>query len=155
MSNSMAITHAQFERAAAMEANLQRLARLSRMSYGALHALLSGEALEAAVWVRCAAECGLVAAQVRLGRMLLAGSGLERDPKAAYGWFARDAESGDAEAMNMLGRCHENGWGTPVDLELAAASYHASARGGHSWGQYNFGNLLFDGRGVRSDPARA
>jgi TPR repeat protein len=30
----------------------------------------------------------------------------------------------------------------------AAEQYHASARRGYDWGEYNFGNMLFDGRGV-------
>jgi hypothetical protein len=151
----MALTRAQFERAAAMEENLRRLSRLARMSYGSLHALLAGDPVEAAAWVRGAAECGLAAAQLRLGRMLLDGSGVKADAQAAFGWFARAAHQGDAEATNMVGRCHENGWGVPLDVEAAAASYRASAAGGHDWGQYNLGNLLFDGRGVALDRAQA
>lgn len=151
----MSLTAAQFERAAAMEESQRRLARLSRMSYGTLHALLTGNPADAADWIRSAAECGLAAAQLRLGRLLLAGDALERNERAAFGWFARAAGQGDAEAMNMVGRCHENGWGVPVDLERAAASYLASAEGGHDWGQYNFGNLLFDGRGVAPDRPQA
>ena len=151
----MALSRVQFERAAAMEANQQRLAHLARMSYASLHALLAGDPIEAAAWVRCAAECGVVAAQLRLGRMLLDGSGMERQEQAAFGWFARAAGQGDAEAMNMVGRCHENGWGAPLDLKRAATSYRASAEGGHDWGQYNFGNLLFDGRGVAPDLPQA
>lgn len=151
----MALTRAQYERAAAMEANQLRLARLARMSYGSVHALLAGDPVQAAAWVRCAAECGVAAAQLRLGRMLLDGSGVEREERAAFGWFARAAGQGDAEAMNMVGRCHENGWGVPIDLERAAAAYRASAEGGHDWGQYNLGNLLFDGRGAAPDRAQA
>jgi hypothetical protein len=151
----MALTRAQFERAAAMEENQQRLERLSKMSYGSLHALLADDPVEAAAWVRCAAECGVAAAQLRLGRMLLNGTGMDPDGRAAFGWFARAADRGDAEALNMVGRCRENGWGVPVDLECAAASYRASAEGGHDWGQYNLGNLLFDGRGVAPDRPQA
>lgn len=151
----MALTRAQFERAAAMEESQLKLTRLSRMSYGSLHALLAGDPVEAAAWVRCAAECGVAAAQLRLGRMLLDGSGVGSDERAAFGWFARAAAQGDAAAMNMVGRCHENGWGVPVDLERAAASYRASAEGRHDWGQYNIGNLLFDGRGVATDRPQA
>jgi uncharacterized protein len=151
----MALTHAQFERAAAMEENQQRLARLERMSQGTLHALLAGDPVKAVAWVRCAAECGVAAAQLRLGRMLLDGTGVGPDAQAAFGWFTRAAAQGDAEAMNMVGRCHESGWGVPMDLEAAAASYRASAEGGHDWGQYNLGNLLFDGRGVASDRPQA
>jgi uncharacterized protein len=151
----MALTSAQFERAAAMESSQKRLARLAGMSFGALHALLGGDPVEAAGWVRCAAECGLAAAQLRLGRMLLDGSGVQRDEAAAFAWFTRAAAQADAEAMNMVGRCHENGWGVQVDLERAAASYRTSAEGSHDWGQYNFGNMLFDGRGVAPDRPQA
>lgn len=151
----MTLTREQFDRAAAMEESQQRLEQLGRMSYGSLHALLTGDPVKAAIFIRSAAECGLPAAQVRLGRMLLDGSAMERNQRAAFDWFSRAADQGDTEAMNMVGRCHENGWGVPVDLRRAAASYRASGESGHDWGQYNFGNLLFDGRGVAPDRAQA
>ena len=151
----MALTRVQLTRASMMEESQRRLERLARMSSGSLHALLTGDPVEAAAWVRCAAECGVAAAQLRLGRMLLQGSGVERDERAAFDWFARAAGQEDADAMNMVGRCHENGWGVPVNLERAAASYRASADRGHDWGQYNFANLLFDGRGVAPDRPQA
>lgn len=144
-----------FERAAALEICQERLAQLSRMSYGTLHALLSGDPVEAAEWVCHAAHAGVPAARVRLGRMLLEGEGMPQDRAAAFEWFERAAHQQDAEAMNMVGRCHENGWGVPVDLVRAASSYRASAQAGHDWGQYNLGNLLFDGRGVARDPTQA
>jgi hypothetical protein len=147
----MALTAAQLARVAALETHQQRLRQLSRMSAGQLQVLLTADASEAAVWVTSAAECGLPAAQLRLGRMLLEGRGVARDPVAAHRWFARAAASGDAEAMNMVGRCYENGWGAPQNLALAAASYRCSAEAGHDWGRYNLGNLLFDGRGVARD----
>ncbi|HEV2272107.1 MAG TPA: tetratricopeptide repeat protein [Steroidobacteraceae bacterium] len=151
----MTLTRAQFGRAAAMEEHQQRLGQLAQMSPGSLHALLTGDPVQAAAWIRSAAECGLAAAQVRLGRMLLEGREVERDERAAFVWFSRAAAQGDIEALNMLGRCHENGWGVALDLERAAASYRTSAEGGHDWGQYNFGNLLFDGRGVAPDQPQA
>lgn len=151
----MALTLEQFDRASAMEEKQRRLERLSRMSYGSLHALLTGDPREAAAWIRCAAECGLPAAQLRLGRMLLEGGAVARDDRAAFAWFHRAAGQGDCAAMNMVGRCHENGWGVQADLARAAASYRDSARGGHDWGQYNLANLLFDGRGVAPDQPAA
>ena len=57
--------------------------------------------------------------------------------------------------MNRVGRCHEKGWGTPVSLPRAVASYYQSASRGHDWGEYNLGNMLFDGRGVDRDPEQA
>ena len=151
----MSLTRSQFERAAALERYQQKLAQLARMSPGALLALLGGDPDAAADWVRSAAECGVTAAQVRLGRMLLEGAGVSRDETAAFIWFARAAARRDAEALNMVGRCQENGWGVRVDLAQAAASYRASADGGYDWGQYNYGNLLFDGRGVPLDRPQA
>lgn len=151
----MGLTRSQFERAGALEQYQQKLAQLVRMSPGALHALLGGEPTDAVEWVRSAAECGVAAAQVRLGRMLLDAAGVSRDETAAFGWFARAAAQRDPEALNMVGRCQENGWGVRVDLTQAAASYRASADGGCDWGQYNFGNLLFDGRGVLLDRSQA
>ncbi|MGH8255416.1 MAG: tetratricopeptide repeat protein [Steroidobacteraceae bacterium] len=151
----MSLTPAQFAQAAALETRELRMRRLARMSYGELHALLSGDPAEAARWVGSAAESGVPAAQLRLGRMLLEGKGVPQDRAGARHWFARAAESGDAEGLNMLGRCYENGWGAAIDLLLAAANYRRSARAGHDWGQYNLGNLLFDGRGVERDRPQA
>ena len=151
----MTLTPEQFERAAALEAHQQRLLQLQRMSYRELQRLLTGDPAEAALWVRSAAEYGMPAAQLRLGRMLLEGNGVERDERAAFTWFERAADGGDAEAMNMAGRCHENGWGVPVDLRKAAECYRSSGEAGHDWGEYNFGNMLFDGHGVPQDRAEA
>ncbi len=151
----MALTSEQFERAATLEAHQQRLVQLQRMSYRELQLLLTGDPAEAALWVRSAAEYGVPAAQLRLGRMLLEGNGVDRDEAAALNWFLRAADRGDAEAMNMAGRCYENGWGAAVDWAKAAERYRSSAAAGYDWGEYNFGNLLFDGRGVAQDRAQA
>jgi len=151
----MALTPEQLERAAAFEAHQERLVRLQRMTYRELQTLLTGDPEEAALWVRSAAEYGVPAAQLRLGRMLLEGRGVEKDERAALSWFTHAAEQGDAEAMNMVGRCYENGWGSAVDCTQAASHYRRSAEAGHDWGEYNLGNLLFDGRGVPQDLEKA
>jgi len=151
----MALTVAQFARAAACEASNQRMTALERMSRGELRALLAGDPANAATWIRSAAEYGVLAAQLLLGRMLLTGHGTVRDEIAALRWFARAAARGDTEALNMLGRCHEMGFGTTIDLAAAANCYRHSAQGGHDWGEYNFGNALFDGRGVACDQHQA
>jgi TPR repeat protein len=147
----MALSREQLAQAYAAEERQLRIAQLQRLSYRELHQLLAGDPAEAASWVRSAADCGLVAAQLRLGRMLLEGTGVPLDAAAALSWFQRAAARGDAEAMNMVGRCLENGWGTTADTVQAAQHYRASAQRGHDWGEYNFANLLFDGRGVPRD----
>jgi uncharacterized protein len=149
------MTRAEFARAAAREASELRVRRLTRMSDRELRALLVGDPAEAAVWVRSAAEYGMAAAQLRLGRMLLEGTGVQRDEAQALSWFVRAAERGSAEASNMVGRCYENGWGVAVDLQLAAEHYRRSAEARHDWGQYNFGHMLFDGRGTPPDRPQA
>jgi uncharacterized protein len=151
----MSLTAVDFARAAAMEAQQLRLNRMLRMSERELKSLLTGDPAEAAKWVLSAAEHGIPAAELRFGRMLLEGTGVPRDEKAAFDWFSRAARRGNAEAMNMVGRCHENGWGVQVDLAAAASHYRSSARARHDWGEYNFGNMLFDGRGTARDAPQA
>ncbi len=57
--------------------------------------------------------------------------------------------------MNMLGRCHEYGLGTPVDYEAAAQWYWRAASYDDDWAMYNYAHLLANGRGVRQDRAAA
>jgi uncharacterized protein len=151
----VSLTAEQFARASAMETRLLKLRQLERMTHRQLRTLLAGDPSEAAEWVLSAAEHGVPAAQLRLGRMLLEGLGVPRDEKAALEWFSRAARAGNAEAANMVGRCYENGWGVRVDLACAAVHYRASATAGHDWGEYNFANLLFDGRGIERDVPHA
>jgi uncharacterized protein len=42
-----------------------------------------------------------------------------------------------------------------MDPAKAAERYRSSAEAGHDWGEYNFGNMLFDGRGVPQDQWQA
>jgi uncharacterized protein len=141
----------QLNRAEAAQARQDKVLQLARMNHRELAALLGGDPAAAAPWVQSAAECGIAAAQVRLGRMLLEGRGMGKDPASAFRWFVRAAEQRDADAMNMVGRCYEHGWGTAVELGAAAHWYRWSAARGRDWGQYNFANMLFDGRGVAID----
>lgn len=126
-----------------------RVAALSMMAPEELRAALSGE--DAATWVDAAAACGMPAAQLRLGRMLLEGRGVARDERAAFACFLCAAQSGDAEARNMLGRAYENGWGVARDVAAAARQYALAAEAGDAWAQYNLGHLLLDGNGVARD----
>ena len=130
-----------------------RVAALSMMAPAQLRELLGGG--EAASWVEAAASCGMPEAQVRLGRMLLEGTGVARDARAAFACFLCAAEAGDADGQNMLGRCYENGWGIAADVAQAAALYREAAQAGLAWAQYNLGHLLLDGNGVARDPRAA
>jgi TPR repeat protein len=70
-------------------------------------------------------------------------------------WFQHAAHQDVAMAMNMLGRCYENGWGTPIDHALAATWFRRAADHGLDWGVYNYAHLLANGRGVPKDRAAA
>jgi TPR repeat protein len=130
-------------------------AKLTQMSSDELQNLLTSNPKEAAIWVRMAAVQGLDAAQLRLGRMLLAGEGLEKNAQEAFFWFTRAAVDGDADALNMLGRCFENGWGVAANPAQAFAHYHRAAELGNDWAQYNLGHCYLDGNGTPRDPYRA
>ncbi len=123
-----------------------RVAALSMMHAGDLRAAIAGA--DGAAWVEAAAACGIAEAQLRLGRMLLAGEGLARDPARAFAMFCDAAGQGRADGENMLGRCYENGWGVDADFVRAAVWYRRAADQGLDWAQYNLGHLLLDGNGV-------
>jgi uncharacterized protein len=151
----MALTALDLERVAAAEASHLRMIHLQRMTPCELRALLGSDPARAVPWVASAAEHGLPAAQLRLGRMLLEGQGVSKNATEALYWFTRAADQLDADAMNMVGRCHENGWGTDLNPSTAVHWYRRSADRGHDWGQYNFGNMLFDGRGIEPNLEQA
>ena len=133
------------------ESDAWRVAALSMMSAEELRAIFSGDPATAAPWVIAAASSGLPEAEVRLGRMLLAGEGVAKDEAAAVARFTRAAASGNVEAHNMLGRCHENGWGVSRDFDAAGRHYAIAASAGDAWAQYNLGHLFLDGLGVPRD----
>jgi uncharacterized protein len=96
-----------------------------------------------------------VEAQTMLGQMLLDGEFLPPDAEAALRWFEAAAGGRHPEAMNMVGRCHELGWGTSAAPDLAARWYRQAAMMGYAWGQYNLANLLLRGQGVARDRGQA
>jgi uncharacterized protein len=126
-----------------------RVAALTMMGPETLSATLQGG--DAALWIEAAARCGIVEAQVRLGRMLLQGESVARDARAAFACFCGAAESGDRDGHNMLGRCFENGWGTDKDFAAAVRHYRVAADAGLDWAQYNLGHMLLSGSGVTRD----
>lgn len=142
-------------RAGRAEDQVRRTAQLMAMSRTDLTLVLGGDPAQSAPWVEAAAACGMAAAQLRLGRMLLDGTGVPRDLHAALRWFLKAARTGNAEAQNMAGRCLELSWGCDVDLTGAARWFAKSAAAGDAWGEYNYANMLFDGRGVDADQVAA
>ena len=89
-----------------------------------------------------AAVAGDVKAQLGLAHMLLEGHGAERDPEAAFRWFQLAARSGHPDAINMVGRCHELGWGTALNTRMAAQCYRAAGDMGHAWANFNLAMIM-------------
>ena len=130
-----------------------RVAALATMSKTALADALSGD--KAGEWVSAAAELGLAEAQVRLGRMMLEGEGVARDPAAAFQAFRAAAAQDHIDGHNMLGRCYELSWGTGIDYGKAAHHYRIAAEKGLDWAQYNLAHMLLSGVGVAQDRDQA
>lgn len=100
------------------------------------------------------ADMTITDAQLALGQLCLDRGGPEQEAQA-LDWFRSAARGGDARALNMLGRCHERGWGTAADPARAAAYYHAAADRGDVWALFNLGDLHCRGEGVPADDEAA
>lgn len=131
------------------------LGEIRKLSDEDWQAALTKSPLEAARLVQAAATYGYLDAQLNWAQMLLDGYGTRRDPEAAFRWFGIAALSKRADTLNMLGRCHELGWGTPVDYAKAVACYREAADKSYDWAQYNLGCRLLDGQDVGRDPDEA
>lgn len=112
---------------------------------------LASNPAAAADKLRNEAVNGCPRAQVGWGHMLISGHGVPRDNEAALRWFSIAARLGGAEALNMVGRCHELGWGTPISCSEAAVWYRRAAAQGDAWAQFNLASLVAQGRGVAAD----
>jgi TPR repeat protein len=118
-----------------------------------LRTLLARNPRQAAISIRDAAHAGMTGAQIAYGQMLLDGSHVERNVAQACSWFAKAAESNDLDALNMLGRCHENGWGVLPDFDRAAGYFEQAANKGHVWAKVNLAQILMR-KGRPEDRAR-
>jgi TPR repeat protein len=65
-----------------------------------------------------------------------------RNVANAYALYLRSAGQGHERAMNLVGRCTEEGWGTSRNPLAAAEWYRRSAEAGYFRGQYNWATVL-------------
>lgn len=130
---------------------------VARTTPEALARLMAGPPEAFAPWIEAAAKAGLLEAQAIYAQMLLDGStGVPVDQAAALAWFKRAAQADHLMAINMVGRCYENGWGTAADGEVAAYWFRIAAERGLDWGLYNYAHQFAAGRGgLQQDLARA
>jgi TPR repeat protein len=118
-------------------------------------ARLSGPPEARVVFVRAAAEAGIAEAQAVYGQMLLDGIDVAQDRCAALSWFTRAAAQHHPMALNMVGRCYDLGWGTPIRKDRAVHCFRIAAERGLDWAMYNYATLLALGEGVPEDKAEA
>jgi hypothetical protein len=128
---------------------------LDALSADDIAARLAAPPAERAAFLRAAAEAGHAEAQSVYGQMLLDGTGVAMDARAALGWFTRAAAQHHPMALNMVGRCYDLGWGTAVDKPRAAACFRVAAEHGLVEAIYNYATLLALGEGVAEDKPAA
>lgn len=92
--------------------------------------------------VYAAAVRGVHQAQVIYGQMLLDGVNVKCDQFSAFHWFERAAHGGNLMAINMVGRCLDQGWGVAPSKVLAEKWFRKAAERGLDWGMYNLATLL-------------
>ena len=102
-----------------------------------------------------AARQGILAGQVKQGRIYLQGRLVPRDEERAYDCFRVAAEKGSAEAKYFLAVCLSRGLGCKADPERAAAAAREAADAGDSYAQLLYGTFLRDGTGVARNSSAA
>jgi hypothetical protein len=103
-----------------------------------------------------AAEAGDAGAQFRLGESLLQDPARTPENSAsAVHWLQMSAESGNTEAMIVLGRLSRTGVGILQNFGQSAKWIETAAARGNPEGMLELGRLYRDGIGVDKDPVRA
>jgi TPR repeat protein len=131
------------------------LEQFNRIPAAEWTAILAGDPVHARQWVETAARLGSSEAQVVLGEWLLEGRGGPRDAEQAVRWFLKAASQQNPLAINMVGRCHENGWGVAEDQTRATGLYRQAADLGLATAMYNYANQLASGKGITQDHKKA
>ena len=116
---------------------------------------LTRDILEAARWLRLAAEQGHEAAQLSLGVFYLVGEGVPQDPVQTERWFRRAAEQGNAVAQHHLGHLYQGAPGpfrtdrdVPVDHAESVRWFERSAEQGYVSAASSLAMKYRDGNGV-------
>jgi localization factor PodJL len=92
-----------------------------------------------------------LAAMDELGRRLLQGVDVAKDPQAGAGWLLRAAEQGSASSAFNIGVMYERGFVVERDSSKAADWYRKAADAGLPVAKHNLALLLRDGKGVPRD----
>ena len=89
---------------------------------------VSKDSVQAAAWIRKAAEQGDADDQNWLGAMYVEGNGVPQDYVQAVIWYRKSAEQGNARAQSNLGAIYSKGYdGVPQDYAQALEWYRKAA----------------------------
>ncbi|GGB85986.1 tetratricopeptide repeat protein [Pseudoduganella buxea] len=156
---SLAMTAAQRADPAA-EQRLQDLAErgavVARRELGILYKARPASRAEAHGLLLQAAQAGDAQAAFHLGEMLRSPSaGIKADPAAAWPWYQRAAEGGQARAALMLGLMAKNGEGVPRDAATAARWLQLASGLGNAHAMFLLSYAYREGDGVPRDLDKA
>jgi peptidoglycan hydrolase-like protein with peptidoglycan-binding domain len=101
--------------------------------------------------LRARADAKDIPAMEELGRRLIQGLGVTKDPQAGAGWLLRAAEAGSAQSAFNVGVMYERGFVVERDSAKAAQWYRKAADAGLATAKHNLALLLRDGKGVARD----
>ncbi len=90
-----------------------------------------------------------------IGRRLIQGADVAKDPQAGAGWLLRAAEAGSAQAAFNVGVMYERGFVVERDSSRAVEWYRKAADGNMPAAKHNLALLLRDGKGAPRDAKRA
>ena len=94
-------------------------------------------------------------AMEELGRRLIQGIDMPKDPQAGAGWLLRAANLGSAQSAFNVAVMYERGFVVERDSSKAAAWYRKAADAGLPTAKHNLALMLRDGKGVPRDAKAA
>jgi uncharacterized protein len=113
------------------------------------------EGVEAANWLRSAAEAGHKGAAAALGELHLAGHGVARNPVEAARWLEMGDTESRPEAFTLLASFYAEGIGVEQNFDAAASWLQQAVKRGSVAAPYNLGWLYSLGKGVPQDRSEA
>ena len=108
----------------------------------------SAKPAEAAKWFKRAMENGNINATYMYGKMMLDGTGIQRDAEQGFNYILRAAQAGFPMAEYQAGICYETGNGVTQNDENAAMWTQRAAAGGLGAAQWAAAQNCINGKGV-------
>lgn len=93
--------------------------------------------------------------EYRIGKMVHAGLGTERDDTVAAHWFQQSADQENKFAQYSLGTLYYAGQGVDQIYETAMHYYELSSKQGNAYASYELAKMYRDGVGIPVDPKQA